>query len=108
MSQSLLNPKACGFIEAFLFTTADDDYDQTIQTFEEHFTSSSKDIKISRNEIVRRSKTIKNLILKLGKTSPMKKASYLHWFSLHEWKKLSEKEKKGHFTISLLWLYKKP
>ena len=26
----------------------------------------------------------------------MKKASYLHWFSLHEWKELTEKGKEAH------------
>ena len=97
MSQSLLNPMACGcFIKAFLFTMADNNYDETIQAYEEHLTSSTKHMIISRNEIVCRTKTIKKLILKLGKTSPIKKALYLHWFSLHEWKKLTEKEKKGH------------
>ena len=45
---------------------ADNNYDETIQAFEEHFTSSAKHIIISRNEIVRRTKTIKKVDFKIG------------------------------------------
>ena len=92
MSRSLLNPKACGFVKTFLFTMSDEHVEITLEELGKHFTG----MEISSNEITRRTKGIKTLILKLGKTSPMKKASYLHWFSLHEWLKLSDKEKKAH------------
>ena len=70
------------------------DYDFIFKTYNNSFIDSH--MEITREEIVRRIVPIKKCIQKLGKTSPIKKASFLHYFSLHEWQKLVATSKKDH------------
>ena len=94
-TKSLLNPKSCGFVKAFLYEKSyqKSSYNEILEsmTF-----GDKENIKIDISEIRRRLEPIKKLIQKLGKSDPTRKEEFLSWFAVTKWETIKQSEKDKH------------
>ena len=99
-TKSLLNPKSCGFVKAFLYEKScqKSRYNKILESYKGTF-GDKENIKIDISEIRRRLEPIKKIIQKLGKSDPTRKEEFLSWFTVTEWEtiKQSEKDKRSAY-----------
>ena len=96
-TKSLLNPKSCGFVKAFLYEKScqKSSYNEILESYKVTF-GDKENIKIDISEIRRRLEPIKKLIQKLGKSDPTRKEEFLSWFAVTKWETIKQSEKDKH------------
>ena len=96
-TKSLLNPKSCGFVKAFLYEKScqKSSYNKILESCKGTF-GDKENIKIDISEIRRRLEPIKKIIQKLGKSDPTRKEEFLSWFTVTKWKTIKQSEKDKH------------
>ena len=77
-TKSLLNPKSCGFVKAFLYEKScqKSSYNEILEPYKGTF-GDKENMNIDISEIRRRLELIKKLIQKLGKSDPTRREEYL-------------------------------
>ena len=90
-TKSLLNPKSCGFVKAFLYEKScqKSSYNEILESYKVTF-GDKENIKIDISEIRRRLEPIKKLIQKLGKSDPTRKEEFLSWFAVTKWETIKQ------------------